>query len=123
MERDFNRQVQNVLDKISMLSMRSPAAPARKPRATAVASGPTVAGGTVALIRQGSVGSGEARDTGLDVEAGRDTGLGAEAETGRGEGSEFFERMDRSISCSFVISRVICSWSAVSWSTLRVICS
>jgi len=51
------------------------------------------------------------------------TGLGAEAEAGRGKASEFFERIDRSISCSFVISRVICSWSAVSRSTLRAICS
>jgi len=45
---------------------------------------------------------------------GAGTGLGAEAEAGRGEASEFFKRIDRSISCSFVISCVICSWSAVS---------
>jgi hypothetical protein len=42
-----------------------------------------------------------------------DMGLGVEAETGRGEGSEFFERTDCSISCNFVMSRVICSGSAV----------
>jgi hypothetical protein len=72
--------------------------------------------GHVALIRQGRVGSGEARDTGLGpkAEAGRE---------GRGEGSEFFERIDCSISCSFVISRVSCSRSAVNWSMLRIICS
>jgi hypothetical protein len=46
----------------------------------------------------------------------------AEAKTGRGGDSEFFERFDCPISCSFVISRAICSWPAVSWSTLRVIC-
>jgi len=40
---------------------------------------------------------------------GAGTGLVAEAEAGRGEASEFFERIERSISCSFVISRVICS--------------
>jgi hypothetical protein len=99
--------------------------------------------------RQGTVGSCRARDTGLGagVEAGCDTGLGAGveagcdiglgagaeagcdigfgagAEAGRGEDSEFFERIDCSISCSFVISRVICSWLALSWSTLRAICS
>jgi hypothetical protein len=44
---------------------------------------------------------------GGEAEAGRNTGLGVEAETGRGEGSEFLERMDCSISCSFAISRVI----------------
>jgi hypothetical protein len=35
-----------------------------------------------------------------------DMGLAAEAEAGRG--SEFFERIDCAISCSFVISRAIC---------------
>jgi hypothetical protein len=84
---------------------------------------------------QGADGSGKVGDTGsgTEAEAGRDTGLEAEAEAGRdtglgaeaggGEDSEFFTRIDCPISCSFVISRVICSWSALSWSTLRAICS
>lgn len=86
---------------------------------------------------QGPVGSGKVgvddtglgaeagRDTGLgaEAEAGRDTGLGAEPEAGRIEGSEVFERADCLISCSFVISRVICSWPAVNCSAVRVICS
>jgi hypothetical protein len=68
------------------------------------------------MVGSGKVGVG---DMGLGVEPGRDTGLGAEAEVGcnmglgaeaeAGRGSEFFERIDCPISCSFVISCVICS--------------
>jgi hypothetical protein len=76
-------------------------------------------------VGSGKVGVGD-MGLGAEAEVGRNTGLGAEAKTGRGEDgedSEFFERFDCPISCSFVIWRVICSWPAVSWSTLRVICS
>jgi hypothetical protein len=51
----------------------------------------------------------------------RRTGLGVWA--GRGGGVEILSRMSCSTACSLVISRVICSWPAESWSTLRVICS
>jgi hypothetical protein len=82
------------------------------------------AGGSCDARERGWAAGVEAgRDTGLAAEAGRDRGLGEEAEAGRGEGSEFFERIDCSISCNFVISRVICPWSAANWSRLRVICS
>ncbi len=50
----------------------------------------------------------------------RGTGLRAEAEADRGEGSEF---LCCPVACSLLISRVIRSWPAVSFSTLRVICS
>jgi hypothetical protein len=65
------------------------------------------------------------RETGMgaEAEAGRGTGMGAEAESGSGEGSEFLALLDCSISCSFVISPAVCSWSAVNWSRLRIICS
>jgi hypothetical protein len=82
---------------------------------------------SVSCSHDGPTGSGKVGvgDTGLgaDAEAGRSSGLGEEAELGRGEDSEFFERTDCSISCSFAISRVMRSWSAVSWSSLSVICS
>ncbi len=46
---------------------------------------------------------------------GRGRGLGA-------GGSEFLYRIDL-FTCSLVISRATCSWPAVSWSTLRAVCS
>ena len=51
----------------------------------------------------------------------RRTGLGVGA--GRGVGVEILSRMSWSTACSLVISRVICSWPAESWSKLRVIYS
>jgi hypothetical protein len=84
---------------------------------------------SVPCSHEGATGSGNVGvgDTslGAEAEAGRSSDLGAaaDAELGRGGGSEFFERTDCSISCSFAISCVIRSWSAVSWSSLRLICS
>jgi hypothetical protein len=66
------------------------------------------------------------RETGMggaEAEAGRGTGMGAEAESGSGEDSEFLALLDCSISRSFVIPPAVCSWSAVNWSRLRIICS
>ena len=74
-----------------------------------------------AVIRQRTVGSCDACERGwaAGAEAGRGRALGAETTgrgmgmgaevTGRGEGTKFLELLDCSISCSFVISRVICS--------------
>jgi hypothetical protein len=49
---------------------------------------------------------------------GRDAGLRAAAGADLGEGTDILSRMDCSVTCSFVISRVICSWPAAIRSTL-----
>src|SRR5260370_1695985 len=80
-----------------------------------------VARGQAAWPRWGGclpVRSRRQRAVGACAERGR--GLRAEAGADRGGGSEF---LCCSIACSLLISRVIRSWPAVSFSTLRVICS